>query len=332
MMNIEVKETKNMTQGLMIEEFWTRFGHTRESLISYVKNGLRYGVVYTHKGTEFHADECFTLALLETYRQKLNKEAGKELYSPFKVIRDRGIQDTRNILKVDVDDTVFDHHFPKEQAAFRKNGVQYASAGLMWTILGTEFVTETQAQEIDNSIFMPLDANDNGIEGYPSQYSDFVASMVPNWNEELSIDNQMAQAVDYCIMILKRTLAKYEAVNEARTVVQKVYDEAEDKRFIVLPKFMNWDDVLTATPDALFVIWENRGSYECQAVPPVLGSFEQRTPFLERWRGLRKQALKDASGLSLEFCHSAGFFLVADTLEDALKACKLSYVAVYPLS
>lgn len=318
---IEITEKSEI---MTLENFWSMFEMNKDKLVVFVKKALRYGVVYTHGGKAFHADETFSLALLEIYREKLNDEAGKEVYPPFRVIRKRNIQDCRNVLKIDVDATVFDHHFPRQKAAFRENGVQYATAGLVWAVLGTEFVTEEQAKQIDESVFMPLDANDNGINGYPSQYFDFISNMVPNWNEDVSVEFQMAQAVEYAKMILKRTLAKFEAINLARKEVQKTYENAKDKRIICLPKFMNWEEVLTSTPDAQFVIWKDNNSYNCQAVPPTLGSFEMRTPFCKEWRGLRKKELKDVSGLALEFCHSTGFFLVADTLEDAIKACKIS--------
>ena len=49
-----------------------------------------------------------------------------------------------------------------------------------------------------------------------------------------------------------------------------------------------------------------------------------KNPFFKEWRGFRNNELKNISGLNLIFCHSTGFYLVAETLEDAKKACLIS--------
>ena len=229
--------------GVTLEEFWNRFDTNREKLVEAIKSGLRHGFIYTHNGKEFHADEVFAIALLDLYRIGLNKEAGKKIYPPFKIIRDRGYKEKRNVLFIDVDGSVFDHHFPKEEAAFRENGVQYASAGLMWAVLGEEVLPAEHVKGVDETLFQCIDACDNGQDA-TSQYSEMITSFVPNWNEpELNLEKQMAKAIAFAKTIILRKLASVYAVIEAKELVKKAYDDAEDKRIVTLPQSMNWQGV-----------------------------------------------------------------------------------------
>ena len=309
--------------GLTLEEFWNKFDTNREKLVSFIQKAIRYGFIYTHSGKEFHADEVFAIALLDLYRIELNKRAKKTVYLPFRVIRDRDIQDKRNVLFIDVDSSVFDHHFPKKEAAFRENGIQYASAGLMWAVLGEEFLPVEYTKGVDETLFQNIDSCDNG-QKTESQYSEMIASFVPNWNEpNLNLEKQMALAIELAKTIIKRKLASVYAVIEAKDVVKKAYDTSEDKRIVVLPQSMNWQGILVPS-EAKFVIWESDNTFCCQAVPIEVGSFELKNPFSEKWRGFRNEELRKISGLNLIFCHSTGFYLVAKTLEDAKKACLIS--------
>lgn len=318
-------EISRVLEGVTIKEFFTRFGYSsKEDVINFIKQGLRYGYIYTHNGNEFHADEVFAIALLEIYRNKLNNDANKEIYPSFRVIRSRNISKEKKGLRLDVDSSVFDHHFPKNEAAFRENGIQYATAGILWFVIGAELVPERFVQTIDSQIFEKLDACDNGIEGISSQYSDMVATFVPNWNENhLILEEQMNKAIDFAITILERKIAEFKAIELAKLEVEKNYQNAEDKRIIILSKAMNWQEVLVPT-ESLFVIWQNNNQWSAQAVPTEIGSFELKKGFNSSWRGLRNEELKEKSGLDLVFCHSTGFYLVAETKEAAIEACKKS--------
>lgn len=318
-------ELKIIKQGLSLDEFFDKFGFTKESLLDEIKKCLRMGVIYTHSGKVFHADEVFSIALLEIYRQKLNKELRKELYPSFKIIRGRDFSDNVKGLRIDVDNSVFDHHFPKEQAAFRENGVQYASVGLLWSVIGKELVHTNYCEIFDKQIFESLDAFDNGQEGFTSQYSNIISSFNPQWNEDnLILETQMQKAVDFAIIILERKIAELNAIDLAKTEVIKSYEKTTDKRIVILSKCMNWEEVLVPT-EALFVIWESEKQWCVQAVPKEINSFELKNGFKNDWRGLRNQELKEKSKLDLIFCHSTGFYLVAETKEAAIEACKQSF-------
>lgn len=315
-------EVKRKMEGVTLEEFWNRFHTSRKELVKFIHTALKHGFVYTHSGKEFHADEVFAIALLDLYRVHLNNKARKTLYLPFKIIRDRNIKDKRNVLKIDVDESVFDHHFPKSEAAFRENGIQYASAGLMWAVLGREFIEEEFVCSMDEVIFQSIDGADNG-QDVDSQYSEMIASFVPNWNESLNLEKQMALAIEFAKTIIVRKIAFFNAISESREAVRKAYDDAEDKRIVILPQSMNWQGVLVPT-EAKYVIWKSDDTFCCQAVPVEVASFELKVPFYQEWRGLRNEEIRKISGLNLVFCHSTGFYLVSNTLEDAVKACLIS--------
>lgn len=54
-------------------------------------------------------------------------------------------------------------------------------------------------------------------------------------------------------------------------------------------------------------------------------SFNYKYDFPETWLGLEKEALQEATGLSdVSFCHKGGFLLTAETLDDAVAACRIS--------
>ena len=315
-------EVKAFIPGIKIEEFIKKFGfNSRKELLDYVVKELKKGYIYTHNGKEFHADEVFGIALLEIFRLSYNKNMGKEILPSFKIIRERDIK--YDGLKIDVDETVFDHHFPKELAAFRENGIQYASAGILWYVLGPELVPERFVETIDYSIFQKIDACDNG-QNMESQYSDMVASFNLLWNEDdITLESQMQKAIDFSITILDRKIKEYQAIDEAKDLVMNIYNNSSVKKIIILPKAMNWQEVLVPT-DALFVIWESNNTWCCQAVPVEVGSFSLKQGFNSKWRGLRNEQLKEVSNLDLIFCHNTGFYLVAETKESAIQACMQS--------
>ena len=317
-------EVKRVIEGITIEEFFQKFGfNSKQDVKDRIKTLLRYGVVFTHSGKEFHGDEVFALALLELYRQLLNKECNKEFYPPFKIIRERNISLEYPGLRIDVDSSFLDHHFPKTEAAFRTNGIQYASVGLLWYVIGEDLVGNN-ADNIDKELIQGLDASDNG-QNFEFAYSNMISLFVPNWNEEnLTTEEQMQKAIDFAMIILERFFAKYKALDESIHLVETAYNNAINKEIVILPQALNWQKVLVPT-EAKFVIWENEDKqWNCQAVPIEVGSFALKKGFKQSWRGLRNEELKELSGLDLVFCHSSGFFLVANTKETAIDACLIA--------
>ena len=81
---------------------------------------------------------------------------------------------------------------------------------------------------------------------------------------------------------------------------------------------------LSATEIAFLIFPSNRGGYCVQPVRKE-NSFNYKYDFPETWLGLEKEALQEATGLSdVSFCHKGGFLLTAETLDDAVAACRIS--------
>lgn len=282
---------------------------------TYLKNYLNYclkntNLCFTHDG-EFHADDVFSTALIKLYCRK------KELTEPL-IVRSRSIPDLFGGLIYDENNSPFDHH---EELKYRVNGVPYAAFGLLWQAVGDEFVSEPE--KFDSSFVIFIDANDNGISGYNDTYSRIISSMNPTWEEDVSEDEQFEKAVQLAISILEREFAVINARNNAIPFVQKAYENSKNKEIVVLERFAMWQKALVPT-DAKFVIWQKKGKFLAQAIPVEVGSFELKTPFKEEWAGLRNEDLRKVSGLNLNFCHKNLFFIEAETLESAIKACEIS--------
>ena len=75
---------------------------------------------------------------------------------------------------------------------------------------------------------------------------------------------------------------------------------------------------------AFLIFPSNRGGYCVQPVRKE-NSSNYKYDFPETWLGLEKEALQEAAGLSdVSFCHKGGFLLTAETLDDAVAACRIS--------
>lgn len=129
--------------------------------------------IATHDGS-FHADETLACAIISF------------IHEDCEIIRSRNpaVLETADII-IDVsginDDKHFDHHSPKFNLT-RDNGINYATAGLMWEKFGDEylrkiaskFLKDTKREELNDAIFAAakqridqeimyaVDLNDNG--------------------------------------------------------------------------------------------------------------------------------------------------------------------------
>lgn len=143
--------------------------------------------VVTHPG-RFHADEVFAIAVLEAVHGEL------EIVRT----RDEGTIAASDV-KVDIggrDDAAageFDHH-QRGGAGERRNGVPYASFGLVWKRYGAELCgSAAVAAKVDRILVQPVDAVDNGckltkssVAGIePFTVSRLIASLNPVWDEDL---------------------------------------------------------------------------------------------------------------------------------------------------
>jgi uncharacterized UPF0160 family protein len=131
--------------------------------------------------------------------------------------------------------------------------------------------------------------------------------------------------MDIAVDIIYNEVKEMWSKSEANDLVKK-YLENSDGTIVKLDQFCPWQEVLIPS-DAKFVYWQRDGKWCCQAVPIEPMSFGLKTPFKESWRGLRNSELQQISGLNLEFVHASGFYMVAETEEDVIEACRQSLEA-----
>lgn len=261
--------------------------------------------VLTHGG-KFHADDVFSSALI------------KLLKSDVKIIRSFKVPEDFTGLVYDIGWGVFDHH--QEGAEIRPNGVPYAAFGLLWREFGAELVGEEEAGRFDEHFVQSLDLDDN--TGCGSDVASLIGLFNPAWDSDESADVCFAQAVDFALTILKKKIDSILSVGRARKLVEEALEQMQDK-IMVLPLFAPWKAGATGS-EAEFVIYPSqRGGYNAQAVPQDEDGHTLKCPFPEAWAGKTETELPALSGIeTLRFCHNNRFLIAADTLDDAIKACR----------
>lgn len=282
--------------------------------------------VATHSGG-FHADDVFAIAVLRLVH-------GKDL----EVVRtrDRAAQAAADV-RVDVggrDDPAtgdFDHH-QRGGAGERANGIRYASFGLVWRAHGPALAGSQEAADgVDEFLVQGVDANDTGqtiVETLvgdvrPLSVSAVIAGLNPLWDESLAPDEEdarFAEAADLAEGILRRSIAGAQAWQRARTLVHAAIARAEDPRIVELDRNMPWrEPLVTAAPEALFVIYPKSDGWALHAVPRELGSFANRLDLPEAWAGLTDEELRAATGVAdAIFAHPARFYASAAGREGVL--------------
>ncbi len=235
----------------------------------------------------------------------------------------------------------FDHH-QRGFAEVRPDGIVYSSAGLIWRKYGIEIVKtlgknkgvdNEMALEIvsyvDNALIRGVDAMDNGQgeKGDSMSVSSAISIYNTLWDEDEDADVCFIKACEIASMILEREIkVAISSIRGQKMVKEQI--EATTGAVLVMDKFIGgWlEAVLTSdnpkATDLLYVVFPAiDGNWNVQAIPPTIDKqMSQRKPFREEWRGLRGDDLRKVSGVETAiFCHTAGFFAVAKTKEDAIR-------------
>jgi len=270
----------------------------------------------THGGV-FHADEVMATAILSAIE-------------PIALNRTFRVPEDTNAFVYDIGGGQYDHHQRGGNGA-RENGVPYSSAGLIWRDFGHKLVSCEQAWAfVDQELIQGIDAVDNGVlpdidyPAKPASISNLISGFNPDWDSEVKPDDAFLEAVAFAQGILARAIASAESKARAKALVDTAI-EASEERIIVLPQFAPWQEYVLTSEDpkaaeALYVVFpSNRGGYNVQAIPDAIGSFGNRKPLPESWRGVPANDLQAVSGVAdANFCHKGGFIGGADSLNGAL--------------
>lgn len=294
--------------------------------------------IITHSG-RFHADDVFAVATLELLLEGTDASVWKG--RPIKIIRTRDEEIiARGDFVVDVGSVYdeehnrFDHH-QIGGAGGRPNGIPYASFGLVWKKFGAQITgSDDRARAIDALVVQPIDATDNGIDVtkpvYPNitdyTIQNIIQSFIPTWKEkDTDIDKEFLSLVSLIKTILRREIKRSQDSYEAGIEVEKIYNNTEDKRVIVLSDRYAYIEALQKYPEPLFVIFPNidNDTWHVKALRNDERSFATRKDMPATWAGKRDKELADITGVSdAIFCHNKLFLAVAKTREGALALAK----------
>lgn len=294
-----------------------------------ITKDVREATVVTHGGV-FHADEVLATVILSKVLGDVT------VLRTFKVPE----QINENVLVYDIGGGMFDHH-QKGGNGTRENGVPYAACGLIWKKFGPTLVAGTVNPElvyqiIDRDLIQGVDAVDNGTMpavDYPAQtmsFSKIVSSFNPQWDNKEDPNDAFIRATKFAESVFDNTFELACSKAKAKSVVEEGIANSKE-HVMILEQFVPWQEFVFSSqnPKAKsieFVVFpSNRGGYNWQCVPDVLGGFGQRKPVPTAWRGLSGPELQNVTGIkTATFCHPGGFIGGADTLEDAIALAKLA--------
>ena len=284
--------------------------------------------IATHNGN-FHADDVFSIAAL------------KSIFPSFKLIRTRDlalIGEADIVIDVggeyDADAGRFDHH-QRGGAGARENGIPFSSFGLIWQKYGLEICEGNQevADSVDAGLVSVIDAVDCGhVEGVAQgiSLSQTISMFNPTWQEESDFDSCFDEAVIFASRILTRFIASASGGINAKDIVAKAIEDAEDPRVIVLEKYTPWKRTVHAlSQEALYMVYPSEsGQWRIQTVPVEPGSFEDRKSLPTPWAGLSGKELQDVAGIDdAMFCHNGLFIAGAESFESTMKMATIALQA-----
>lgn len=292
-------------------------------------------IVATHNGI-FHSDEvvaCAILYLLE----------GDNVL--FMRTRNRNILASCDIC-VDVGGGKFDHHQPGFSEC-RKNGIKYASAGLVWREYGIELVkklgfkyfptekfsAKAVSDIIDINEIALVDSEDNGIDVSGKKHSfSYIPSFLPIWTES-NYDEQFGKVLEVTAITLEECIkaAISEEVSK-NTIVELWKDdnmffdnilELPSQTISWLKKVVELNGFISSDPIIFVIFPYPDGGWAAQCVPPSLEDrYSQIVPFPKHWAGLTTDLPFTSGVAEATFCHNGRFFVKATTREAVIKLCK----------
>ena len=290
--------------------------------------------IVTHNA-KFHTDDVFAIATLLI------------LYPDVEVIRTRDeelIKSADIVVDVgqvyDAEHSRFDHHQVRG-AGKRENGIQYASAGLVWKKFGEKVSGSREvAEKIDRMIIQLVDAADNGQDIisitipdlFPFTINGIVDQYRPTWKEEQNWDERFTEAVRWAQTIIKREIKIVADMLEGAKVVEKLYKESLDKKIIVIDREHDFGretvmNTLVKFPEPIYAVLY-RGdteSWQVLAIRKSLVTFESRKALPEAWRAKRDTELEVASNvLGALYCHRSGFMCTVKSQEGALNLARIA--------
>lgn len=300
-------------------------------MIKLVKNIEKANCI-THGG-KFHSDEVFATVVLDKVIN--NMKLIRVFEAPI---------NSENRIVYDIGGGKYDHHQNKEIKK-RKNGIEYASFGLIWREFGKEYLREIETPEdiidevlksIDENFVQFIDSRDNGQDVYENakikvvSVCDIISAFNPSWNEDEEFDDCFLKAFNMADLIFKNEVKKETNKILAKNIIENKL-KSSINNIIVLEKFMPFQENIfeSKNPNAkniLYVIYPSvRGGYAIQATRIKKDSLECKKPFPQKWCEAKVDNLSKVTGIkTIKFCHRGGFLCNTETLNDAIKLAKIA--------
>lgn len=296
-------------------------------------------ICVTHNGA-FHTDDLFAtaaLSILNNGNIKIIRTRDPEIFKKADYLYDVGGENIPEKNK-------FDHH-QKGGGGVRKNGIPYASFGLVWKAYGEQICGNKEiAERIDRKIVEPIDATDEGFDIYESKIKDVFPYSVeaiflsesPTWKESTAnIDEIFFKQVDKAVVLLKReiTIAK-DDISGINTLLED-YKNSKDKKIVIsntdFPRYL-LQDTLSRLSEPIYLVYPSSKSnlWKVEAIKKSPETMESRKYFPESWRGFTNgdQKLKDVTGIpDVVFCHQNGFYMNAKSKESAIKLAEKALIS-----
>lgn len=213
-----------------------------------------------------------------------------------------------------------------------------------------ESAVKTLTKRLYDGFIEEVDAIDNGVEqGENLKYrvssglGNRVKRCNANWREEASntpeAENaRFLKAVSICAEeFLGQATGLITSWYPARKIVtQTLEDKSNPNRVMVLKQCCPWQEHLldlekergmSDDNNTLYVTFPDTrsGTYRIQAVPKAKGSFVNRKPLPEPWRGVRDDELSKVAKIEgCVFAHASGFIGGNKTLEGVIKMAEIS--------
>jgi uncharacterized UPF0160 family protein len=316
--------------------------------------------IATHSGT-FHADDVFGVGILMGVfpAHTLVRTRKQELIDAADFAVDVGGTWDAATGRFDHHQRGFDGARPaREVDGATVPGVGYASAGLIWTAYGTQYVQAWAASHghtldtaavanvvssIDHSLVQYLDIVDTG-QGDVSPgifgLSSLIAQLNTHWLEEAGLDQaakaqlletRFREAIAITRKFLDHAISKKVAQLRAMDTVRSAPRLLGGRVLHLQEGGMPWTHVVVnEMPEVMFVIYPDSdgNQYQIKTVPVEAGSFTARMDLPEAWAGLRDDELAAVNGVSDSvFCHLNLFIGGARSFDGAVKMAELALAA-----
>lgn len=300
------------------------------------KNLLRFTSLCTHSGS-FHADDVFSVAVLRSLQPEARvvRSRDPKVWAQCNILVDVGSE-------FDPENGRFDHH----QADFEaeREGVRYASSGLVWKYFGMAYLEATLGKTFDAStrkavwlaldrkLVQPLDLADTG-QGQPDWGYSTLPSLVfafnATWLDEC--DSEGTQRFLWAVHSVQTLLSQVANSAAAEVLAERHVLEAEELsggKVLVLPQpGLPWREaVLAHKPDALFVVnARSSADWGVHVVPKQAGSFAARKNLPAAWGGKNSQELSEITGVQdAVFCHKGLFIACAKSRQSAIRMAEMA--------